>query len=142
MPADWEFEHTVEIGASREAAWKFWTKVDNWSIDPSIEWVKLDGPFEAGAVGETKQHGLPPLRWRIAELRPVERAVIEIEMTEALVRFALEFEAVSRNRSRLRQRMTLEGPGAEKLSAGLGTQFEQGIRDGMERLADAIMQEV
>jgi hypothetical protein len=138
MEPAWEFEHTVEVAAPAASAWDFWTHVENWAIDPSVEWARLDGAFEAGAVGETKQKGQPPLRWRIAEARAPERGVIEVETEGVTARFALDFEPVSVRASRLRQRITLEGPDAERLSAGLGKEFAEGVRTGMRRLADAI----
>ena len=141
MPPDCEFEHAVEVAASARAAWEFWTKVENWSIDPAVEWVSLDGPFEAGGVGETKQRGLTPVRWSIAESRADERATIEVDLPGATARFSMGFEAVSENSSRLRQRITIEGPEAEKFAAGLGPGFGEGVRAGMRRLADAIEQE-
>jgi hypothetical protein len=61
-----------------------------------------------------------------------------MEMPGATARFELEFEPVSENSSRLRQRITLEGPDAEVLSAKLGPEFEEGVRQGMRRLADSI----
>ena len=137
----WEFEHTVEVAAPAAAAWDFWTRVENWAIDPAIESVKLDGAFEAGATGETKQKGFPPISWRVVESRAPERGVVEIEMPGATARFALDFEPVTDDTSRLRQRITLAGPGAEALATGLGATFEDGIRQGMSRLADAIARE-
>jgi len=138
MEPVWEFEHVVEVAAPAAAAWCFWTQVENWAIDPSVEWAKLDGAFEAGAVGETKQNGFPPVRWRIAAARAGECAVVEVELSGATARFALEFEPLTERTSLLRQRITLEGPEAERLAAGLGTEFEAGVRVGMKRLADAI----
>ena len=141
MPAAWEFEHAVEVAAPAEAAWGFWTRVENWAVDPSVEWARLDGAFEAGAQGETKQKGLPPLSWRVAAARAPESAAVEVEMPGATARFALEFEPLTEQTSLLRQRITLEGPDAERLSAGLGPEFAEGVRKGMRRLADAIADE-
>ncbi len=50
----YEFQHSVEVDVSRKAAWRFWTNVENWVLDGDVEWVKLDGPFQAGAHGTTK----------------------------------------------------------------------------------------
>jgi hypothetical protein len=138
MEPVWEFEHAVEVAAPAAAAWDFWTRVENWAIDPSVEWARLDGAFEAGAEGETKQKGQPPLRWRVAEASAGARGVIEVEMPGATARFALDFEPVSEHSSRLRQRITLEGPDAARFSAGLGPEFAAGVRQGMQKLADAI----
>ena len=138
MQAEWEFEHAVEVDAPAAAGWRFWTQVENWAIDPSVEWARLEGAFEAGSEGETKQKGQPPLRWRVVEAREGERGVIEVETPGATARFALDFEPVSGHASRLRQRITLEGPEAARLSAGLGAEFAEGVRQGMRKLADAI----
>ena len=134
----WEFEHAVEVAAPAASAWAFWTNVENWSLDPSVEWARIDGDFEAGAVGETKQKGTPPGRWRVAEARAPERAVIEIEMPGAAAYFEMNFEPVSDAASRLRQRITLAGPEAAGLAEGLGPEFGDGVRAGMRKLADAI----
>jgi hypothetical protein len=138
MQPDWEFEHAVEVDAPAAAGWHFWTQVENWTLDPSVEWARLDGAFETGAEGETKQKGQPPLRWKIVEVRAPERGVIEIEMPGATARFALDFVPVSEHTSRLRQRITLEGTDAARLSDGLGAEFKEGVRKGMQKLADAI----
>ncbi len=52
--ADWFFEHGVVAKAPCNVAWAFWTDVSNWSLDPSLESVRLDGPFVAGTRGTTK----------------------------------------------------------------------------------------
>jgi hypothetical protein len=138
MQVDWEFEHAVEVDAPAAAGWRFWTQVENWVIDPSVEWARLEGVFETGAEGETKQKGFPPLRWKIVEARAPERGVIEVKISGATARFALDFEPVSERASLLRQRITLGGPDAARLSANLGSEFEEGVRQGMKKLADAI----
>jgi hypothetical protein len=138
MTADWKFEHAVEVNASREAAWEFWTRVENWAIDPAVERVELDGPFEVGTEGLTMQRSGEPVRWKIAGMREGQWAVIEFKLADAVARFTMHFESVSEDRSRLRQRITLDGPGAKSVAAGLGPGFADGVRDGMQKLADAI----
>jgi len=138
MPAAYEFEHAVDVAASSRAAWEFWTRVENWKVDPHVEWVTIDGEFREGATGETKQQGQPPARWRVVEARPPERSVIAVELPGATARFEMSFEPVSQDASRLRQRITLEGPQAKLLASGLGPMFDEGVRMGMRRLADAI----
>ena len=134
----WEFEHAVEVNAPARAAWEFWTKVENWKIDPSVEWVKLDGDFRAGAVGETKQHDQPPMPWRIVEVQEAVRAVIELKLLYLTFRFEMKFEPVSADASRLRQRITLDAPEDSPYAAGLNAEFGEGVRAGMKRLAEAI----
>jgi len=134
----YEFEHAVEVSAPARAAWEFWTNVENWKIDPSVEWVRLDGDFRAGAVGETKMHNQPPVPWRIVEVREAERAVIELKLLYITFRFEMNFEPVSAEASRLRQRITLDAPEDSPFAAGLTPEFGEGVRAGMKKLADAI----
>ncbi len=73
----YQFQHSVEVGVSQEAAWRFWTNVENWTLDVAIEWVKLDGFFQAGVQGTTKTRGADLVQWEIAEVSKGESAVIE-----------------------------------------------------------------
>ena len=134
----YEFEHAVEVGAPARAAWEFWTRVENWKIDPSVEWVRLDGDFRAGAAGETKIHDQPPMPWRVAEAREPERAVVELKLLYLTFRFEMNFEPVSEATSRLRQRITLDAPEDSPYAAGLNEEFGEGVRAGMKKLAEAI----
>ena len=134
----WEFEHAVVVNAPAAAAWEFWTNVENWKFDPSVEWVRLDGDFRAGAAGEAKQHGRPPLPLRVAEAREAERCVIELDLLYLTFRLEMNFEPVSGDASRLRQRLTLDAPEDSPYAAGLRPESGDEARAGLERLAQAI----
>jgi hypothetical protein len=137
----WEFEHAVEVNAKRQAAWEFWTNVQNWAvIDTAIEGVELQGPFQEGTLGTTKQRGFDPVHWRIVEAREGESAVIEVVTPDAVAHFAWHFKALSEGKTQMRQRITLDGPGAERIGASLGAEFTQGVRTTMEKLRGAIEQ--
>ncbi len=136
----YEFQHAVVVSVSRESAWRFWTNVENWSLDPAIEWVTLDGSFQAGAHGTTKTRGAEIVQWHITEVSEPESATIEIPMPGATARFSWRFEELSDTKARMTQRITLEGEQAEAYAAQLGAGFEQGIREGMEKLRAAIEQ--
>ena len=48
------FEHsrTVTTSAPAKAVWALWSDPSTWpEWDPAVEGVRLDGPFETGAVG-------------------------------------------------------------------------------------------
>ena len=48
------FEHsrTAATSAGAEAVWALWSDPSTWAAwDPAVEGVRLEGPFEAGAVG-------------------------------------------------------------------------------------------
>ena len=49
-----EVEHSVEVRVPRRVAWGFWSDPSNWTLDPGIQSVEIDGPFAPGTVGTTK----------------------------------------------------------------------------------------
>jgi uncharacterized membrane protein len=138
MEPPFEFEQSVEVKASAETAWEFWTKDGNWPADPSADWVTTDDVLASGAAGDAKHLGVPFVRSRVAESRAGERAALEAEMPGVTFRFEMSFEPVSENRTRLRQRVTFAGPHAAAVAPLLGPAFEQSMRDGLNALADAI----
>lgn len=138
MSPTWEFEYSVDVNATREAAWAFWSNVANWtSIDPAVEWVRIDGPFEAGAHGETKPVGAPPNQWRLVEVDPPVRAVIEIPVAAGAVRFTWTLRDRSVGGATLTQLVELIGDGAGQYVDALQG-LAAGIPAGMKALAAAI----
>lgn len=131
----WEFEHSVETEAARAFAWRFWTDVSNWAFDSSIEWVRLDGPFASGTMGETKSPGLDPVRWELKGVRPEEEAVVEMALPGATLRFHWRFEDAPEGGTRITQRASLDGPAADDLIRQGAQEFERGIPEGMRKLA-------
>lgn len=95
----------------------------------------LDGVFHAGAQGTTKTRGADLVQWEIAEVSEGESAVIEIPMPGATARFAWKFEELAEERTRLTQQIRLSGDQADMYAAQMGEGFEQGIREGMEKLS-------
>ncbi len=83
----WKFEHSVECKVTRDFAWQIWTNVGNWpAVDPSVEAVKLDGPFAAGTKGTTKSRSLDSVNWQITEVQDRSRACIEIPAPGAILK--------------------------------------------------------
>jgi hypothetical protein len=138
MAAVWSFEHAVEVRSSRERAWGFWSDVAGCArVDPGVEWARIDGPFAAGAHGQTKPVGAAAIEWTLAEVTAGERAVIEIAVPGATVRFAWAFGDGMRGGATLTQRVELAGERAEQYLGAMAG-LAQGIPQGMARLADAI----
>ena len=73
--------------------------------------------------------------WKLAEVQSPHRAVIEMELEGAIVRFAWTFEELEDARTRLTQHITLEGPSADHYSSEMEAGFARNIGPGMERLA-------
>ena len=130
----WSFKHSAEVKVNREYAWNFRTSVENWVLDPAIEWVTLDGPFQAGVKGTTKTIGSELVRWEIVSVDAGEGAVIEIPMPGAVARFSWSFEELANDCTRITQEITLIGERANSYAGQMDAGFEQGIKEGMDRL--------
>jgi len=132
----YRFQNSVEVTVNRAAAWNYWTAVRNWEADPAVEEVILDGEFAQGSKGitRTKASGAP-IEWEIRSVSPGEAAVIEIQLDGAVTRFDWKFEAVSENSARFTQTITVEGINADRYLPMVGEEFEEGVRQGMTKLA-------
>ncbi len=135
----WELKHSVIAKTKRQFAWQFWTNVENWTLieGPDFEF-RLDGPFETGTQGTTKVAGQDPRHWKLVEVKSLEVGVIEVALPDAIVSFALTFEDLPYDQTRISQHITLRGPGAEQYVALMESQFAKNIGAGMEKLAAAI----
>ena len=122
---------------ARDVAWAWWTTVDNWRRHEgdAVESIALDGPCETGTRGETRMLGQPPRAWRLAEADAPARAVTEMELGAAALRFVWSFDDLGDGRTRLTQWMTLDGSSAEQCVAELEAGFTPHIGPGMEKIA-------
>jgi len=135
----YKFEHSIQCPVSREVAWGFWTNVANWPVvDSSAESVTIDGPFAAGAKGETKSRDLPPIEWEIREVQEGHRAVIEILLPGAILQFLWLFEELTVGSTSMRQVVSLEGERAHDYLEGMAL-LEKGIPEGMKSLAQGMV---
>lgn len=136
----WETQHSVVADADRETVWAYHSDVENWARfeGDAVESITLDSPFQAGTIGTTKMPNQEPVRWRLVEVEPPERTVIEMEVPDAVVRTIWTFEALPGERTRLTQQMMVEGPGAEALVPFMEEHFAKNMEEGMERIAEEI----
>ena len=134
-----EFELSIECQVGRDFAWKFWTNVDNWAaVDPAVEWAKLEGPFIAGTIGRVKPRGADPNQWKLAEVEEGRRAVIEMALPGATVKFQWNFADMTGGGARITQKVTLEGERAAEYEEGMKL-LEKEMPPGMERLVEAMV---
>jgi hypothetical protein len=136
VASEWSFEHSVQARVTPEAAWAFWTTVSNWAFDTSLESVKLDGPFVAGGKGVTTTRGGQAIEWRIREASP-GHALIEMPLPGALVAFRWTF-VPDKCGTRITQRVTLSGPGADQHVGVAESQLAVGIPEGMRKLVEVM----
>ena len=110
----------------------------NWAeVDPAVEWARVDGAFEAGARGETKPVGAPANAWQVVEVDPGRRAVIELRVPGAEVRFSWSFEDGRDGGAVLTQVVEVSHDTAEKNPEAMQG-LAAGIPPGMQKLATAI----
>jgi hypothetical protein len=130
----WEFDYSVESNASRRFAWRYWTNVTNWD-DPPTQF-HLAGAFEAGSVLTTT---LPGQIWHsvIREVSLDREATIEMQLLDAVLSFNWKFEDLKQDRTRITQRLALNGTNAKSFVAEVAV-FEHSVPDGMRKLVDAI----
>lgn len=134
--AAWEIVHSVETTASPAFAWNFWTDVRNWDDPPAK--FELDGPFATGSRGTTRLPGQEPLRWFIAEVTPPSAATIEISLDGASLSFQWRFEGLPDGRTRLTQRIALQGEKAELYLSQVKAAFTANLPGGMNKMATAM----
>ena len=136
----WELKHSVIADAPRQAVWEFVSDIANLARveGDAVESMTLDGPFQAGARGTTKLRGREPTHWRLVEVKPPERTVTELELTDAVVRITWTYEELTDGRTRLSQHIVLEGPGAEAYVPVMEEYFAPNVGKGAEKLAEEI----
>jgi hypothetical protein len=132
----WEITHSVEANASPAFAWHYWTNIANWD-DPPAEF-ELDGPFATGSRGVTRLPGQEPLHWFIREVTPPIAAIIEIGLDGAALSFEWRFVGLADGRTRLTQRIVLQGEKADRYLSQVKPAFTANPPQAMSRLATAM----
>ena len=129
--------HAVEVDLPRDAAWRYWTHVENWAVDAAIDRVRLDGPFRPGGRGETILRGSSEVvPWTIVEVDEGRRAVVVIPAGSLTARCAWQFEELPGARTRLSQEVTVHGPTGA--AAAVVAELARTMPAGMARLAAAM----
>ena len=136
-PHPWELECSVEADVHTDFAWRFWTNVANWrELEPGVEF-NLDGPFAPGSAGRTQMPGQEPQEWVICAMEPNRSYTQKIPFPNASLLVSMRFEEVLEGRTRITQRLWLEGDGAEALISTMRA-FETTTADGLKRIAGVI----
>jgi hypothetical protein len=132
----WETTHSVETNASPDFAWHYWTTVGNWDDPPAR--FELDAPFATGSHGVTHLPGQEPLRWLIREVIPPTAATIELSLDGAVLSFEWRFVGLADGRTRLTQRIVLQGEKADMYLSQVKPAFSDNPPHAMNRLATAM----
>lgn len=132
----WEMTHTVETAATRAFAWKYWTTVSNWAEPPAE--FEFQGPFRAGSRGVTRFPGQTPIEWFLQEISPPATATIAMPLSGALLLLEWRFDDRPDGRTRISQRIVLEGEKTDSYLSRVASTFLASIPDGMRKIARAI----
>ena len=132
----WEITHSVETNASPVFAWHYWTNIANWD-DPPAEF-ELDGPFVTGSRGVTRLPGQEVIHWLIREVTPPSAATIEMSLDGAALSFEWRFAGLADGRTRLTQRIALQGEKAELYLSQVKAVFTTNPPHAMNKLATAM----
>ena len=136
----WELKHSVIANADQASVWSWHSNVENWVRfeGNAIESITLDGPFQAGTHMTTKMPGQDPRYSTLIKVEPPTHTVIEMQLSDAVLRFDWTFEALSDHQTRLTQRVILDGPKADAYVPFMEQHFAPNIAPGMERIAEEI----
>jgi hypothetical protein len=126
-------EHSIEVDVRPSFAWKFRTDIATWNDPPAT--FQLDGPFVEGTRGTTILPDQEPLHWVVRKVDPQRLFVIEVPLEDATLCFEWHFLVVSEYRTKLTQRIVLEGPEASAYTKEVEAGFGPTLADGMKRIA-------
>ncbi|MEU9099507.1 polyketide cyclase [Streptomyces sp. NPDC048361] len=117
----WEYEHSIETGATPEAIWRLWADVENWGTwNAEIEKIELNGPFAAGTQIAMTPPGDDPVFLRIAEAVENELFVDEARFDGLLLRTTHRIDRIDQARNRVVYRMEITGTGANEAGPQIG----------------------
>ncbi|WP_051366111.1 SRPBCC family protein [Hamadaea tsunoensis] len=126
---------TADLPASAFfARWADMATWPQWNTDTA--WVRLDGPFAAGATGELKPKGGPKTKFVVAVLTPSEFTDVSL-LFGARLTFRHLVDTVSGGHTRIDVTVTLAGPLARVWNLILGKGIRNGIQADLEHLVRA-----
>ncbi|MFF0837721.1 MULTISPECIES: polyketide cyclase [unclassified Streptomyces] len=133
----WEYEHSIETGATPEAIWRLWADVENWGTwNAEIEKIEKNGPFAAGTQITMTPPGDAPVLLHIAEAVEDELFVDEARFDGLLLRTIHRIDRIDRDRIRVTYRMEITGTGADEAGPQIGPGITADWPETMASLAE------
>jgi len=130
----WQFKHSVVCNAPRPFVWNYWTNIENWNDPPAT--FHLDGPFDVGSILTTNLPG-QILHSILRDVVRGREAIIEMQLSNAILSFHWSFEELTEERTRITQQLVLSGSNAVAF-VGQASMLERGVPAGMKSLVAAI----
>jgi uncharacterized protein YndB with AHSA1/START domain len=131
----WMHEHTAETAAAPEAVWRILSDLDEWaSWDTSMEWVRLEGPFQVGSEVTMKPKGQDPITSVIVEATENQRYADQTSMGEVTLRFSHTLQPRAGGGTRVVHRLEISGPAAGEVGPELGPAITEDFPEAMDAL--------
>ena len=120
----WVHEHTGETAASPQAVWQVLCDLDQWgSWDTSLEWVRLQGPFQVGSRVVMKPYGQDPITSVIVEATENRVYADQTSLGEVTLRFSHTLEPLEAGGTLVSHRLEITGPAADTLGPEIGPEI-------------------
>jgi uncharacterized protein YndB with AHSA1/START domain len=131
----WTHEHTADTATSREALWRVLRDLDQWATwDTSMEWVRLQGPFQVGSQVTMKPKGQDPITSVIVEASENRRYADQTDLGEVTLRFSHTLEPLAGGGTRVTHRLQITGPAADQVGPELGPAITEDFPEAMDAL--------
>jgi uncharacterized protein YndB with AHSA1/START domain len=131
----WTHEYTAETATSRHALWRILRDLDQWATwDTSMEWVRLQGPFQAGSQVTMKPKGQDPITSVIVEASENRRYADQTDLGEVTLRFSHTLEPLAGGGTRVTHRLEITGPAADQVGPELGPAITEDFPEAMDAL--------
>ncbi|WP_405010197.1 hypothetical protein [Kitasatospora sp. NBC_01539] len=115
-----------------------WADTDTWpEWNADTEWVRLDGPFTAGATGVLKPKGGPRVPFTVSALVPDREFTDVSRLLGARLTFRHHVERTPQGGTGVRVEVSLTGPLALFWYAVLGKGIRTTLQNDLDRLAAA-----
>ncbi len=131
----WVHEHTAETAASPQAVWHVLRDLDQWgSWDTSLEWVRLQGPFQVGSQVTMKPKGQDPVASVIVEATENRVYADQTTLGEVTLRFSHTLEPLEGGGTKVTHRLEITGPAADQVGPELGPAITEDFPEAMDAL--------
>jgi hypothetical protein len=131
----WTTQATATCKATPEAVWTLWN-TENWTKwDRAVEWVRLDGPFQAGTRGEMKPKGGPKTKFTVLRVDPHHGFTDRSHLPFTHLDFEHDVERVGHGMVKITHTVTFSGPLAFLFSRVIGKSIKEGLPDAVKTLA-------
>ena len=131
----WTHEHTAETATSPEAIWRVLADLDQWaSWDTSMDWVRLQGPFQVGSEVVMKPKGQDPITSVILKATENQRYADQTDLGDVTLRFSHTLQPLAGGGTRIIHRLEITGPAADQVAPELGPAITEDFPEAMDAL--------